>query len=206
MKIISTSLYGDNVKYVQGAIANCRLVPVIYPGWQLRIYVESGHPAIPELIGEGAEIVSMGKSEGTTGMFWRFLAASDSSVDRAIFRDLDSRFNVREQAAVNAWVASGKKAHVMRDHVHHQMWKMFGGMWGIVGGVIPNMEEMIEKHPNKVDRMQDVYFLLSNVYPLIENDCLEHGMPVFNAVPFPEHTPYDGFVGQIFEGDGTPNW
>jgi len=205
MNLISTSLYGENPKYVRGAVANCRLTPVIYPGWQLRIYVEGGHPAIPELISEGAEIITMPKSEGTTGMFWRFLAASDPSAERIICRDLDSRLNVREQAAVNAWIASGKKAHIMRDHVHHQMWQMFGGMWGIKGGVIPDMEALIEKHPNKVDRMQDAYFLMGNIYPLIEHDCLEHGC-AFNAVPFPPHTQYTGFVGQIFEADGTPNW
>ena len=206
MNIISTSLYGDKPKYVQGALRNCQLAPIIYPGWQLRIYVEEGHPLIPQLIAEGAEIVSMPLSEGTTGMFWRFLAASDPDVERVIFRDLDSRLNVREKAAVDAWIASGKAAHVMRDHVHHQMWKMFGGMWGIKGGVIKNMAEMIERHPDKTNRMQDVYFLISNVYPLIEHDCLEHGMPVFNAVPWPPHPPYNGFVGQIFEADETQNW
>jgi hypothetical protein len=205
VKIISTSLYGDKPKYVAGAVANCRLAPIIYPGWQLRIYVEEGHPAIPELIAEGAETISMPKSEGTTGMFWRFLAASDPDAERIIFRDLDSRLNVREQAAVNAWIASGKAAHIMRDHVHHTMWQMFGGMWGIKGGVIKDMAALIEKHPNKVERMQDAYFLIGNVYPLIENDCLEHGY-AFNAVPFPPHTAYNGFVGQIFEADGTQNW
>lgn len=44
-------------------------------------------------------------------------------------RDLDSRLNPRERAAVNMWVRSGLACHSIRDHKYH-MAKLQGGMWG----------------------------------------------------------------------------
>jgi hypothetical protein len=33
----------------------------------------------------------------SSGMFWRFMVASDSTVDRYIVRDVDSRLNARDR-------------------------------------------------------------------------------------------------------------
>ena len=205
-RLISTSLYGGRPKYVQGALANCRLVSDVYPDWTMRVYVEKGHPVIPQLVDEGAEVITMPKADGVGGMYWRFLAASDPDVERVIFRDLDSRLNVRERAAVDAWIAADRAAHIMRDHRHHAAWQMFGGMWGIKGGTLENIDEMIWTYQRWVPRPRDDrYFLIGNIYPLIEGDCLEHGLG-FNAVPFPKHPSYDGFVGQVFDDQGIPDW
>ena len=46
-----------------------------------------------------------------------------------ISRDLDSRFSDREQAAVEEWLNSSKKFHIMRDHPRHRP-AMLGGTWG----------------------------------------------------------------------------
>ena len=45
-------------------------------------------------------------------------------------RDLDSPLTRRERAAVNAWLASKKSLHTMRDHPFHDN-RMLGGMWGM---------------------------------------------------------------------------
>ncbi len=48
----------------------------------------------------------------------------------SIVRDADSRLNVREKAAVDAWIASGRPFHVMRDHAasppHADPWRHVG--------------------------------------------------------------------------------
>ena len=44
-------------------------------------------------------------------------------------RDLDSRLNDREQAAVQEWLNSKKEFHIMRDHPMHG-WPILGGLWG----------------------------------------------------------------------------
>ena len=50
-------------------------------------------------------------------------------VDIIISRDLDSRFDDREQAAVNEWIRSEKSFHIMRDHPQHRA-SILGGLWG----------------------------------------------------------------------------
>lgn len=49
-------------------------------------------------------------------MSWRFLCAQDASLVRFIVRDIDSTLTARDRAAVNSWIAEGKKFHVIRDH------------------------------------------------------------------------------------------
>ena len=44
-------------------------------------------------------------------------------------RDLDSRINDREHAAVQEWLKYNKSIHVMRDHINHDF-SMLGGCWG----------------------------------------------------------------------------
>jgi hypothetical protein len=53
------------------------------------------------------------------GMFYRFLVAADSTVDRFIIRDVDSRLNARDRLAVEEWIQSKLAVHVLRDHVNH---------------------------------------------------------------------------------------
>ena len=52
-------------------------------------------------------------------MNWRFFPTLDPQVDVFISRDLDSRPNKREIAAVEEWLRSDKYFHVMRDHPAH---------------------------------------------------------------------------------------
>ena len=69
------------------------------------------------------------------GMFWRFLPASDPSVDIMISRDTDSRLNSRESVAVTQWLEMGNRFHIMRDHPHHGT-QILGGMWGVRGDIL----------------------------------------------------------------------
>jgi hypothetical protein len=129
------------------------------------------------------------------GMFWRFLAADDVQADYAIFRDADSRLNVRERAAVDQWIESGKVAHIMHDHPEHQ-WAMLGGMWGIKCRFL-NMHDQIQSwcsHGLSNNCYgNDCWFLIGRILPLIEESVIKHGN---NDTPFPDHPPYNGFVGK----------
>jgi hypothetical protein len=101
--------------------------------------------------------------------------------------------NVREAAAVAAWLESGKAAHVMRDHPHHAPWPMLGGMWGIRGGVVPDMANKIAAWGKWAAKVDDMYFLKAVIWPLIADDCVQHG---YGGEPFPPHGPCDEFVGK----------
>ena len=50
-------------------------------------------------------------------------------VDLYVSRDLDSRLNERELAAVQEWLDSSKEFHFMRDHPQHNT-EILGGVWG----------------------------------------------------------------------------
>ena len=70
------------------------------------------------------------------------MPAADSSVDRFVVRDVDSRLNARDRIAVEEWIESKLPVHILRDHVNHCI-VMNGGMWGAVKDALPNMKELI---------------------------------------------------------------
>lgn len=216
MRLISFSLYGEDPLYCQGAVRNAELAREIYPGWGVRFYCGPEVPAdvrgkLDEL---GCETVTQSHAAfvraGATrplaaageekkprfssfcGMFWRFLPAGDPRLEHILFRDCDSRLNVRERAAVDGWIASGKRCHVMRDHHTHRSLIM-GGMWGIRGGVLP-IEELLARWNYSGEFSDDQRFLARQVWPLVEHDVLCHG---YGGLMFPSHARYKGYVGQI---------
>ena len=212
MKLISMSLYGHKPMYIKGAVANALLLPKIYPGWKMRVYCsERADPSRLEDL--GCEIKVMPRSRRHSGMFWRFLDAWDTSAERVIFRDADSRFNVRGAAAVQAWEESGKVAHCMHDHLHHTRLPIMGGMWGIKPGCLPRhlFHITLKMSRRSQRRVVDMRFLESNVLPCIQDSLLRHSsVPLkkkeWISVPFPEHPPFEGFVGQQYDGEGNTIW
>lgn len=175
--LIAFSLWGDDPVYTHGAIVNAQLGPHVYPGWRCRFYCDDSVPIpiMDELRRLGAE-VHMIRDKALLGMkaLWRFLAADDAKADRFICRDTDSRLNVQEALAVDAWIKSGKPFHVMRDHPYH-MEVMLAGMWGGVTRVLPNVRELSRVvagfSPN---RWNDQEFLRDVVWPLVRDHTLAH--------------------------------
>ncbi len=206
--IISFSLWGNKEMYVEGAIENLKLAPEIYPDWKVRIYVDDSvnKETLKKLHEYGADIRLVKNPRGSfDGMYWRFLVNDDPTVERFIIRDLDSRLNFREQAAVDEWLSSNKSFHIMRDHVNHRYY-IQGGMWGGIANKI-KIWELTEKWNDYDNYLCDQNFLHHVFYPLIKDDSLVHD-PYYEKKPFPAHKPiYNGgtFVGQIFkEGEPQP--
>ena len=99
-RVISFGLYGAKEKYTVGAVRNAELASTYFPGWICRYYITSDVPdeIVLALKALNAEINYIPKGMGySSGMFWRFMVASDSSVDRFIVRDVDSRLNARDR-------------------------------------------------------------------------------------------------------------
>ena len=144
--IIAFSLFGGAAKYIDGAILNARAAPFVYPGWTCRFYVDGSvpEPAIVALRQERAQIALVdGLPSQPYGTFWRFLVSDDPQVDRYIVRDSDSLLNVRERVAVDAWLASGRHFHAMRDRFDHCD-LVLAGLWGGVRGALPPMLPTIQ--------------------------------------------------------------
>jgi hypothetical protein len=220
-KIISFSLWGSNPKYVNGLLENLKLQSLIYPEWKIRCYIDETVPSSlrTKLEEGGAEIVMMPKSDGNYGLFWRFEPLKDTTIERFIVRDSDSRLNIREAAAVKEWEESGKEFHIMRDHPQHGA-KICGGMWGATSEFINKIEKNYDSLLNnflstltfnKIFTQRGKYFncdqpfLWSVVWPRIMNSHIAHikDLPnlrfIGNERLFPIENPDGMFVGEPIE-------
>jgi len=126
-------------KYFAGIRENLSLVKQLYPGYVMRLYYEAGpevktklcrlacsEPSLDLCPANG--VPKLGNATKVYPLLWRFLPAIDPQVDIFLSRDLDSRLNNREVAAVNQFLQSEKNIHIMRDHPAHEA-VMMGGTW-----------------------------------------------------------------------------
>jgi len=205
MKVISFSLWGTNPIYTVGAVNNAKLAQKIYPDWECWFYVGKSCP--PEIIQQlkdqpNTKVIEMKEEGSWNGMFWRFFPASDPTVDVMVSRDTDCRLDEREKNAVDEWLVSDKNFHIMRDHPFHQT-EILGGMWGVRGDLLKDMDYLIEKY-NKGDFWQvDQNFLKEIIYPLIYKNCTVHD-EFFEKKAFPSSRLAKNFVGQAFDENDKP--
>jgi hypothetical protein len=202
--VIAFSLWGENPMYWFGALRNIELARSFYPDYICRFYVDESASSeqINSLHGDNVEVFLKKRKHEFDGMFWRFSAASDPTVNIALFRDCDSRIGRREVAAVDAWLRSGKDFHIMRDHPWHTF-KILGGMWGCRAGKLANIDKLMRRWTSFDKHGCDQNFLAARVYPLIARRALEHsefelsyGNPTSR---FPSERQHCEFVGEIFD-------
>jgi hypothetical protein len=134
------------------------------------------------------------------GRYWRFWVASDPSIERFIIRDVDSRLNPREKAAVDDWIKCNSSFHVMRDSIYHRR-RVLAGMWGGVGGKLSNIADLIDTWGHYDQVGQNDQFMSEVIFPLMGSDYLCHDSVGFfdDATPFPPHAHLNGtsYVGEI---------
>lgn len=217
-KIISFSVWGSLPLYTVGAVRNADLAMKLYPGWTCVFYCFDSVPAriMDEL--RARPNVEIRKPNvqydiaDSRGMFNRFLPAADSDIERMICRDSDSRLSPREAYAVEEWCKSGADFHMMRDHPYHSI-PIMGGMWGVVGGKLNNIEEAIASFNPTSAKNQDQHFLNSWVLNKIrsgELSYIQHD-PIHAKIKFPEKSKRGKenngvyFVGQQIEVDENEN-
>jgi len=207
-RVVSYSLYGGaNPRYTDGAITNADIMSDIYPGWEMRVYHDDSVPAavLENLRARPyAKLVDMQHSPIQNKMVWRFLVASDPTVERYVVRDIDSRLTTREKAAVDEWIDSGKKFHVMRDHPSHSNFAMSGGMWGGRREAISDMEARLKRRALNQNYLQDMNFLNNEVWPIAQKSLMQHDSLSCDKFgggrPYP--TPRVGWehVGSVYIG------
>jgi Flp pilus assembly protein TadD len=175
--IISFSLWGDKPEYVTGAIVNAQIAQHLYVHWTPRFYCDNSVPAdaIQALKAYGAQVIMVLNPDfARFRPMWRFLVANDPQVNVFVCRDTDSRLNAQELLAVQDWLNSGKRFHIMRDHIyHHEL--IMAGMWGGTSGVLPNIEKLLLANPAYFDNpFADQAFLADMMWPLIQKDVKIH--------------------------------
>lgn len=214
MNVISFSLFGDKDKYNTGILRNVELAKQIYPGWEIIIFHDNSTPKniLTQLAGKAElfNISGMNSLPAMPGMMWRFFINDFRFIERFIIRDADSRILLREKEAVDEWIKSGKRLHVMRDHPHHTQ-KIFGGMWGMVAdhrfSFIDEISAYVKpKTAGVALRMIDMDFLREVVYDRYKKDMLVHQSIDYMlnedcVKPFPSEMKDYRFVGEIINAD-----
>ena len=208
-RIVSFSLYGNNPKFTYGAIENAKYVANYMPGWVALFYVgnDVDKHIVSKLIELGAIIKIQESNWHKNGRFWRFKVFRDFLPEYAIIRDSDSRITVRELAAVEEWIASGKTLHIMRDHPYHNV-RIPGGMWGgtrKIADLVP-IEADLAKYSSA--RGQDQVFLGDYIYPLMRKSlCVHDSFFLINLMrrKFPLQRIENDYVGEQFESDNSFN-
>eukprot|EP00933_Yihiella_yeosuensis_P025109 TRINITY_DN1948_c0_g1_i1.p1 TRINITY_DN1948_c0_g1~~TRINITY_DN1948_c0_g1_i1.p1 ORF type:complete len:337 (+),score=61.36 TRINITY_DN1948_c0_g1_i1:60-1070(+) len=214
--VIALSLYCVNNKcnpfYSDGVQRNIKFAKMHYPGWKIRLYTDgSVTPDVKKKINasnvEEVVLKEMAGQGPISGMFWRFFATNDETVDRIMVRDIDSVVNLRERATVNEWIKSGKKWHIIYDHPMHRGWPIVGGEWGVMKlkgekSAIPAEKIEIPCKKGQLSRYMgakggDQDFLRDAVWPLVGSNYLEHSSynchpgPNWKPVPVPRRGPRD---------------
>ena len=82
---------------------------------------------------------------------------------------------MRERSAVDAWFASGRHFHVMRDGMTHTE-PMLAGMWGGVCAALPSIQQQIMDYCRTapLSRTADQQFLRERVWPTVRQSVLAH--------------------------------
>lgn len=180
--VIAFSLWGSDQRYIQGAINNAVVARYLYPGWRARFYIDAhvSEDVIKALAQNGAQIMRVGDTlpANQFGLFWRFLVEDDENVDIWLCRDADSVMSIKERAAVEDWLQSGRAFHVMRDRPSHAE-LILAGMWGAHRGNIGAMRKRIEAHVESGkkmlnNRITDQEFLRWSIWPIVRQDVLAH--------------------------------
>jgi protein O-GlcNAc transferase len=186
-KIISFSLWGDEDKYCLGALLNAELQKVVYTDWICRFYLDTEtvpHHIIKKLDDLGCEIYyrkNQYYGKYASGKFWRHEVMNDSTVERFIVRDADSRLSFRELCCVEQWIESGKVLRIIRDHPHHRQ-RIMGGMWGGIPKKMQtfNYDKELRKFLEqnnyywKKKRQMDQLFLSTILYPMFKDKVFVH--------------------------------
>jgi len=184
---------------------NAESIPTVFPGWVGRFYCGQSVPAdvTAALAAAGSEVVMMNEEGDWTGMFWRFLAASDESVEVMLSRDADSRLSKREFDAVSEWMSSSRAFHAMRDHPLHTA-VIMGGMWGVKAPLLRDIESRILQYARGNFWQVDQNFLRDVIWPIVKDDAMVHDS-FGEGLPFPGRRNGSDFVGQVVDEYEIPN-
>lgn len=200
-RAISMSVYGDKPRYCAGVVRNCIIAPHVFEDWQVVLHYDDSvpSPVIEECKKYGA-ICENCTSWGMPGVFWRFCV--NDIARRWICRDADGRLSVRDLAAVEAWIASGKKWHVVRDDPAALPTPILAGLWGgFETGV--KMRDLIQAWPFSIAYGDDQKFLAERVWPMLNGNAMVHSIVGDNPVPRARVGHY--YLGQVWD-EGERRW
>lgn len=212
MMAVSFVLWGNNPKYTIGAIENSKLMPLIYPGWEMHIWIEfdtTPEAVIQQLSKNGVKVHNKYKKIAPR-MFQRMLIHDEPNVDRYIVRDCDSRISMRERRCVDEWMRMGTLLHTIHDHPYHLAGpEIMGGLWGLWKSACRyqfNMADLMLKAQVPIEDKwgSDQTFLNNEIWPKFNWSRSQHGKALqITRLP---GEPQGAFCGEVIDEHGKPNF
>jgi hypothetical protein len=140
---------------------------------------------------------------------WRFDALRNKTASHFIFRDTDSRPDIRERSAVDEWIVTGLDFHIMRDHPAHGT-AILAGLWGCTQAGAAKIRHLLPVQFPTNMKWYDQHWLGSHVYPIARTSVMVHDATFeyepkgeFHSIRkrFPTKRVPGRFVGQGFTAD-----
>ena len=205
-RIISYCLFGSDINFIEGAVANTKIASKIFPGWIVRIYHDDTVPikTLETLKSDNVQLVNIKtKAPLEPKEMWNLFVVSDPCLERYLIRNIDSRLTAREKAAVYQWIDSGKHFHIMRDHPFYADHYVPNGLWGGIRDSVSDMMSLIQKYMKNSKQYGTVQqFLNIEIWPIAKMSVLQHDS--FTCEKYPESASFPTerqgleFVGSIY--------
>ncbi|MBU3632878.1 hypothetical protein [Polynucleobacter sp. AP-Feld-500C-C5] len=185
MKILSYSIFGRELIYQKGLLANIEIAKNLLPEWIVRVYCADYLPKeFQEKLRSSinVDLVILKEEYPYQGILWRMLPMMEGH-DAVIIRDCDTRIFARDISLINDWMTSGFKYHICRDNPGSRH-VILGGLWGARNAnlQITKLWDRWRKKQGLSKFLWDIGFLKEHIYPRIRNQVLI----------YTEHVVYEG--------------
>ena len=175
---IAYSLYGNEMRFLVGAIKNAELAQRFFPDHEVQIYYGKSVPmwVLSTLnLFPNVELYKVSETEDSISRSWRFMACIDPDNDVVMVRDVDARLSLREAEAHQEFLDSKFNFHIIRDHPTGHNYNISAGMFAIKTDAYRSLfHRSLLEHEFSDYYTTDQDFLNGSIYPNVLNDCLIH--------------------------------
>jgi hypothetical protein len=204
-KYLTFSLWGNNPKYLQGAIRNAELAEEIFPDWKCVFYYDLSVPK--------ETIVKLSTFKNTTvkevtdnsfGAFWRFEMMFDTP-GVILSRDTDSRLSFREKILIDNWLETDYNYMIIKDHANHYDFPILAGMWGKKNIVMPiDLKDAMQAYIFTKQYLVDQIYLRDLVWPRILDQAAIYGVKEVDWMKETYDFENNNFIGQTYTENDEP--
>ena len=204
-KYFTFSIWGDNPKYLQGAIRNAELAEEIFPEWKCVFYYDSTVPkeTIDELSTFKNTIVKE-VTDNSFGAFWRF-EMMFNNLGVILSRDTDSRLSLREKELIDNWLESEYNYMIIRDHDAHYEFPILAGMWGKKNVLMDSsLKDAMQEYVSVKQYLVDQFYLRDHVWPNIMHATAIYGVKEVDWMRETYDFENKNFIGQTYTENDEP--
>jgi hypothetical protein len=193
MNVFSFCLYNPyNPYYYVGLLENIDLIHQFFPDWGIYVYI--GNDVSSEFQEKLVQLgctVRMTGAVGVVNMVHRFFAIDEPDVNVMFVRDADSRVHWKDRWAIQTFLASSARLHIIRDNKVHTT-PILGGLWGI-RKPFQSIRDLYIANPMgvQIHLGHDQNFLANQIYPRVpKSEILIHSSISWKFVPDEVLTPF----------------